>query len=359
MSTFLSLKWHRTRIIFLSDVASDLIFLCFLTVYILFSELYNTVNDGGAASNTTDPFSFNDSSITSGKNDSNCTSETYNIIVHFLWWILIVCLPWWVVIVYLAGLFSRVLGQVILHRWVYLKSLETWLDISLIIATFITCFGVVESAEVILHSSAVALFLGWTKFFMLSSRLPLLSVQHETLRTFCRTFIKYMARYVILLIAFALSVYILFKGRSEEGGAEMFTNLFVSLRKAFVMFTGEFEVYNLPFDTVLYTSHVIFFLFVLLMGIVLLNLLKGLAVNDTGERRRNAETRILAARVKLISRTEREEFCFRSEPKEARLVIYPNRGNRIGSAAVRSLLNIISKKMGANEKEELTAVQEK
>jgi len=45
-------------------------FLFFLTVYILYSEPYNTVRDGGAASNTTDPFSFNDSNITSGINDT-------------------------------------------------------------------------------------------------------------------------------------------------------------------------------------------------------------------------------------------------------------------------------------------------
>ena len=102
----------------------------------------------------------------------------------------------------------------------------------------------------------------------------------------------------------------------------------------------------------------IFLLFVVLVAIVLLNLLNGLAVNDTGEIRRNAETLSLTARAKLISITERIEFLFNAEPKEVIFVIYPNRRNRIRSAAVRYLLNIISKKKEPNEKVKLTAVQE-
>jgi hypothetical protein len=198
---------------------------------------------------------------------------------------------------------------------------------------------------------------------MLSGRLPLLSVQHEMLRTVSVTFLSFMAGYVTLLIAFALSFYILFRGSSERDGAKMFANLPVSLLKTIVMFTGEFEASSLSFDTLPYTSHVIFLLFVVLVAIVLLNLLNGLAVNDTGVIRKDAERLSLAARAKLISRIERLvnalPNCKKTfvELKEEMFVIYPNRRNRIGSTAVRSLIDIIRKKREPNEKAESTGIQ--
>ena len=75
MPTFLSLKWQKVRLIFFLDMALYAIFLCLLTKYILRSEPYNTVNDGGAVNNTTDPFSFNGSNTTSDMNNSNFTSQ--------------------------------------------------------------------------------------------------------------------------------------------------------------------------------------------------------------------------------------------------------------------------------------------
>jgi hypothetical protein len=355
MSTFLILKWENVKFVFLSNVFFYLAFLLSLTVYILFSAPYSKLNDGGAASNTSDPFSFNDSNIMPGINDSNFTPETNSRSLRFLRSFLMISL-------FLLTL--REIAQLIVHRWVYVKSLENWLEILLIISTFISCSGVVESAELKLHSSAFALLLGWFELLMLSGRLPLLSVQHEMLRTVSLTFLKFMAGYVTLLIAFAFSFYILFRGSSEHGGAEMFASPPVSLLKTIVMFTGEFDASSLSFDTLPYTSHVIFLLFVALVAIVLLNLLNGLAVNDTGIIRKDAERLSLAARAKLITRIEgllnalpkvMKSFL---KLKEELFVIYPNRRNRIGSDAVRSLINIISKKKERNEQDKSIGIQE-
>jgi hypothetical protein len=234
----------------------------------------------------------------------------------------------------------------------------------MIISTFISCSDVVQSAELKHHSSAVALFLGWSELLMLSGRLPLLSVQHEMLRTVCWTFLRFMAGYVTLLIAFAFSFYILFRGSSEQGGADMFANPSISLLKTVVMFTGEFDASDLSFGTLPYTSHVIFLLFVVLVAIVLLNLLNGLAVNDTGEIRKDAERLSLAARAKLISRIEGLVYvlpkCMKPsvELEEEMFVIFPNRRNRIGSAAIRSLINIIRKKKEPNVEDKSTGIQD-
>jgi hypothetical protein len=173
-----------------------------------------------------------------------------------------------------------------------------------------------------------------------------------------------MMGYVTLLIAFALSFYILFRGSSKQGGADMFANFPITLLKTIVMFTGEFEVSSLSFGTLPYTSHVLFLLFVVLVAIVLLNLLNGLAVNDTGEIRKDAERLSLAARANLISRIEELvnslPKCIKPylELKEEMFVIYPNRRNRIGSVAVRCLINIINKKKERNEQDKSTGIQE-
>jgi hypothetical protein len=172
-----------------------------------------------------------------------------------------------------------------------------------------------------------------------------------------------MMGYVTLLIAFALSFYILFRENSEQGGAEMFSSFPTSLLKTIVMFTGEFEFSDLSFGTIPYTSHVIFLLFVILVAIVLLNLLNGLAVSDTEEIRNNAETLSLAARAKLINRIEKLVKALPKfmkpdiEPKKEMFEIYPKEPNRIGSAAVQSLLRVISEKTKRCEKEKPTACQ--
>jgi len=354
ISTFLNLKWLDVRYIFSFDMTVYLAFLLFLTSYILFSEPNNTVNDEDAARNITGPFSFNDSNITSGINESNFTSQLNSNSLLFLRVLLMVSL-------FLLTL--REMQQLITYRWDYIKSLENWLEILLIISAFISCSGVADGAELKLHSSAIALLLGWSELLLLSGRLPQLSVQHEMLITVSVTFLWYMMGYVTLLIAFALSFYILFRGSSEQGGAEMFANPPVSLLKTIVMFTGEFDASDLSFDTFKFTSHVIFLLFVVLVAIVLLNLLNGLAVRDTEKIRKDAEILSLAARAKLISRIERfvntlPKFMNSAvELKEEMLVIHPNVGNNIGSAAVLPLLRIISEKEKPREKDKPTAFQ--
>ena len=354
MSTFLTIKWKKVRLIFFLNIVFYIIFLFFLTLYVLLSEPHNTPNDGGAASDTTDLFSFNNGNITSGINESNFTSQPNSRSLITLHGFLMISL-------FLLTL--RNMRQLIIHGSVHIKSLANCLEILLIISTFISCSGVAEGAELQLHFSAIALLLGWFELLMLSGRLPLLSLQHEMFRTVIVTFFKFMAGYVTLLIAFAFSFYILFRGSTEKGGAVMFTNPAVSLLKTIVMFTGEFDASSLSFATLPYTSHVIFLLFVVLVAIVLLNLLNGLAVSDTGEIRKDAERLSLAARATLIARIEGllnilpKRLKPDIELKKEMFVIYPNRKNRIGSAAVRALLSIISERK-PNKKDKSTGIQE-
>jgi hypothetical protein len=188
----------------------------------------------------------------------------------------------------------------------------------------------------------------------------------------------FMTRYIILLVAFAFSFYILFKENVKLDDAVFFEKPFSSLLKTIIMFAGKFESPKLPFDTLPYTSHVIFLMFIFFVALVLLNLLNGLAVGDTGDIRK-IETLSLVARARLISNTVNplspelnpicyllallaHDFlhvsrirvkvfstlpqfmtCYLKRPEEM-FVLYPNRPNQLGPTELRSLLRIITKK---------------
>ena len=199
----------------------------------------------------------------------------------------------------------------------------------------------------------------------MSGQLPLLSVNLEMLKSVILTFLNFMKGYVLLMIAFSLGFNILFKERLQQDGTVMFSNPLLYLIGTVVMLTGDFDSSNLSFDILSYTSRVIFLLFIFLVAIILLNLLNGLAVSDTHEIHRNAETLSLVARVKLILKFEtsiraiqRWMTCSVEEIKEM-CVLYPNRRNKIGSPELRHLLSTITKKRQANKKWESTVIQDK
>jgi hypothetical protein len=131
------------------------------------------------------------------------------------------------------------------------------------------------------------------------------------------------------------------------------------------MFSGEYEASSLSFNIFKGTSHLIFLLFVFLMGIILLNLLIGLAVDDTQKIRKNAETLSLVERVRIISKID--EF-FRPLPSwikscveltEEDWKLYPNRPKSKGSTQLPYLSTIINKKMQRNNEREPSGRKEK
>jgi hypothetical protein len=355
MSAFLTLRWNKLRCLYLSYLAFYLVFLFVLTAYILLSEPYNTVNDGGVANNTTDSFSFKDSNITSDMNDSNVISQPNRSNQFILWPSLMILL---ILLTVVGGLL------VYIHGWVYLLSPLNWLVIVLIICTFMSCSGVFDGTNLKHHFSALALFVGWIAFLLMLSRLPLLAVQQKMFKRVTRTFLKFMAAYIPLLIAFALSFFILFKDSIKPDGTELFPSLLLSIPKTIIMFSGELEASDLSFHTFPFTSHVIFLLFVILVAIILLNLLNGLAVSDTGEIRKDAETLSLQSRVRLLSRIEglvnALPKCMKPdiEEKEDQFVIYPNQPNIFRSFPFRSLLSIIIEKAKFNKEHKSTEIQE-
>jgi ankyrin repeat protein len=356
ISAFLILKWVNIRVFLFSDIAVYFIFLCILTAYILLNESHNTLNAFSVVSNTNGSLGFNDSYVISVMNDSEFISQWSDLGLDYMWhalWSLWCCL------------IGREMFHLTILRKAYLLLPEKWLMILLSVASFISFSGVVDSMEIKRHSSAIALLLGWFELLLMSGRMQRLSIKLEMLKTVSLTFFSFMAGYVLLLIAFGLSFYILFKGSLQQDSTLMFSNPLLSLLKTVYMLTRESDASSLSFETLPYTSHVIYLLFVYLMGIILLNLLNGLAVSDTHAIRTNAKMLSLVATARIISKFEkwirlvpRRTILSALHTNELR-AFYPNRPNSIGSTNLRPLLSIISKKRQANKKWESSVSEDK
>jgi ankyrin repeat protein len=340
LSISVNSKWQTLKYFFYVNMAFYVIFLLSLTAYILFSDFFNIHNNI-----TNGLHSSNDSHMNSGMEGEELYSISQGL--------------WYILMVLLALLSVREVCQLLLYHKKYIKSPENWLELLLIIATFTSCSGVVDNFQIKRHFFAVAILLGWFELVLLLGQLPLLSVETEMLKKVSLTFLKFMAGYVVLMFAFAFSFYILFKESVEMDDAVLFANPFISILGTIVMFAGEFGASELPFDILPGTSHVIFLLFVFFVAIVLLNLFNGLAVGDTEEIRKEAETLSLAARARLVSYIFDIYFAFpnflRPHLKERveTFVLYPNRSNKIESTDLRSLKRIIAKKRKRQKKENL------
>jgi ankyrin repeat protein len=340
LSSFVNLTWKKLKYYFFLDVAFYIMFLLSLTTYIMFSEYFNTPNNIDLTKNTRDLLRFNESVIT-----SSMSYETWYNTSQCLWYILIILLDL---------LFVREVCQLLIYGLRYIKSLENWLELLLIAVTFTSCSGLVEIVELKRHFFAIAILLGWFELVLLLGRLPFLSVQTEMFKAVSLTFLKFMAGYVILILAFSFSFYVLFKESTKEN---LFSNPLISVLGGMVMFAGEFNAANLHFSTLPGTSHVIFLLFVVFVTIVLFNLLQGLAVGDTRKVWEKAETLSLDARVKLISDIFDVYFALPSfltpytSMTEEKFSLYVNSSNKTGSNEYRPLLRLIAEKREKNKKE--------
>lgn len=277
ITSFLYLKWQRISCLFYANITFySLLWLC-LILYIILGYGVEHKKTGSI--------------------------ETLNVVTHIG------------AVIGLILLIIRELFQLLVSPTRYLQSIENWMEIALIIVTsWIVCSdSAAESTKQQL--SAIAILLSSAELVLLIGQFPTLSTYIVMLKTVSWNFFKFILWYCILIIAFALSFYTLFRQEEDEDqkapnpnntGKEdeeedFFEDPARSLFKTIVMLTGEFDAGSIKFSTFPVTSHVIFIIFVFMIPIVLFNLLNGLAVSDTQEIRANAELVGHISRVKLIS----------------------------------------------------------
>lgn len=219
----------------------------------------------------------------------------------------------------------RELGQMVLHRRIYFKSLENWMEIILILASYIVLLKEDFESEMRQVISAIVILLSAVEFTLLVGTLPILSISTHMvmLKTVSKNFLKSLILYSIILISFAFCFYTLFnvstlkknqvlssetvtnlnEKEEEEDKFNTFSDIRTSLLKTMVMLTGEFEAANIKFDTNS-TSYLIFVLFIFFVAIVIFNLMNGLAVSDTAAIKAEAELIGLSQKVDVISKYE-------------------------------------------------------
>ncbi|XP_069680884.1 transient receptor potential cation channel protein painless-like [Periplaneta americana] len=169
------------------------------------------------------------------------------------------------------------------------------------------------------HVSAITILLAWAELVLLTGRLPSLSPKLEMLKKVSLTFLHYMKWYCLVVLAFALSFYSLFREDAPHTSStagnhppnstdNIFESPLLGIFQTIVMMSGEYDASKHMFSAAPVTSHLLFLLFVLFVSIVMLNLLNGLAVGDTKDIREEADELSMISTVSMITFMEKYRF---------------------------------------------------
>ncbi|KAJ8881728.1 hypothetical protein PR048_018214 [Dryococelus australis] len=283
-SSFMYLKWQSFQYFFYVNLFLYLLFVILLSIFILCD--YGNFTDQASAENVFQNHTVLDDGLAS----------SYSGLKVYIWG--------FIVLLELL-LIARETFQLLVSPMRYFQSPENYMELLLVVITSIIIFVDVRSQNIRTNLSAYGILLSYAELVLLLGRHPKLSTNIEMLKRVSFNFLRFLAWYSSLLLAFSLSFYILFRNSNssksgDDGEENFFLNPGMSMLKTVVMMTGEFDASSLPFESLPVTSQLMFILFVFLIALVLLNLLNGLAVSDTQAIKNDAEIVSLVSRVQLI-----------------------------------------------------------
>lgn len=119
-----------------------------------------------------------------------------------------------------------------------------------------------------------------------------------------KTFSEFLATYVLFIISFGFSFYIVLHKDIPPTGADpnssysFFDELHLSLVKTLTMSAGEIEFADLPVQDMY--GYSLLLVFVILIIVVMMNVLNGLAVSDVGIIRKEAELLVYGGQIDTI-----------------------------------------------------------
>lgn len=226
----------------------------------------------------------------------------------------------------------------------YFFKLSNWLDISLICLSLLVFVGTFEIDEGDFKKiRAITILVMAAQSIQLVAKVSVLSMSlHMAIfKRVCVTFLKTIALYLILILAFAMSFYTLNdddemdKGSLKAGGEDeekSFADPFMSVITTVRMMLSDFENVKLAEKDRFQGS--MFLLFVVLITVVLYNLLNALAISDTNNIMKDAERVDTKKRISILSSYEKLFRCCKPSfvnifPTMATIMITPNRDNTI------------------------------
>ncbi|CAG5022591.1 unnamed protein product, partial [Parnassius apollo] len=188
----------------------------------------------------------------------------------------------------------------------YFLQVETWVKFGSIgLATILPPAILItpwSSAEWLRHVATLALLLSWLQLMFLLSRFPNGGYYVLMFGKVASNVIRILFTFAFLIIGFTLSFMIQFHSHIP------FEDPWAALVKTMVMLTSEFEYealfdeeHSKEFANSLIIVRVIFLIFLILAGIVLMNLLVGVAVNDINDLEILGNVRRLAKQVEFLS----------------------------------------------------------
>jgi len=276
ISSFLWMKWQRIRSFYYLGLVFYLLYVFFLTSLIL-------LDYGGCSIH-----------LAIGGQE-NCRSDTTTIDTLFLKF---------TVGIFTVFFFLLEIIQIVVSIKRYFTSPKNFIQIGIIvISTMLVLDSSMEWQEK-RHLAALVIVLSWFDFLMYVGLHPSLNTKVFMFCSVVVTFFKFLLWYGFIIIAFALSFYIMFhtdyKGGEPNKDYAFFDNIGSCMIKSVAMFVGELEFSDIPFSDNAISS-ILFVAFVFLIVVVLMNLLNGLAVSDIGLIREEAEALSLKSQVDLIS----------------------------------------------------------
>ena len=222
-------------------------------------------------------------------------------------------------------LLLRELFQMLVSFKRYIFNTENLVELAILGGTIYLMFGDDEDLMAKRHWAAFCVVCSWAEALVLVGRHPRLSAYVAMFTTVARTFLAFLAFYAIIIVAFAIAFYLMYHhdhagtDPNEEypffdGGTCILLlhnivqdptpfPVLSSLFKTSAMFLGELEFGSIPW-TPHPLSNLLFLSFLFLVVVVLMNLLNGLAVSDTGLIRQEAEIVGWRAMVDLITYAE-------------------------------------------------------
>jgi len=197
----------------------------------------------------------------------------------------------------------------------YISSFENWIEFAIITLASIILLTEGANFELNRHFAAILIVLSWAELIVMIGRHPKLKDYNIYVTMFLKvlkTFIFFLTWYCLFIIAFGLGFFILLHKETgvSDGDSEeyvFFNKAWLSLVKTTTMFVGELEFSDIPIDLdsdLAPVAYVFFLSFVFLIVVVLMNLLNGLAVSDTGLIREKAEIFSYRSQVETISTFE-------------------------------------------------------
>lgn len=276
LSSFLYLKWHNIRYILYSNFVFYLIFYFFLNIYIYNSSCRYPENQNKTFQIVNDNFNI------TLQSPLHIVRSRDNFLRIFIIMLLLLFIFWEIL-------------QLISCPWHYLKNLinlKNLLHNILIGLTIVLMCGVNQAGI-----DTILILLSAWKLIMLISQHKSISTSYKMFWMVSINYMRLFFPFIFFIFAFALVFCTLFKEKD-------FSDFMGSIFKTIIMLTGELDTDNIPFDRNFIWSHIVFILFLFFITIVLLNLLNGLAVNNTAEILSKAKLIELISSIHLIAYIE-------------------------------------------------------